>query len=128
MSFSYDPTRLDIPRNQLRLLLGTEGTQLETFQDEELDYIISQSTVGTDDTNKIKYYYTPSADSGCLIGTWDDNDWQSLENSLENGILKGKNLLKEERDSFGMAEYNKDGTDYFYIILNLDLTLYIYNL
>lgn len=40
MSFSYDPTRLDIPRNQLRLLLGNEGTELETFQDEELDYIL----------------------------------------------------------------------------------------
>lgn len=43
MSFSYDPTRLDIPRNRLRLLLGTEGTQLETFQDEELDYIIEKN-------------------------------------------------------------------------------------
>lgn len=40
MSFSYDPTRLDIPRNQLRLMLGSEGTTLETFQDEELDYIL----------------------------------------------------------------------------------------
>ena len=39
MSFSYDPTRLDIPRNQLRLLLGNEGTSLKTFQDEELEYI-----------------------------------------------------------------------------------------
>lgn len=43
MSFSYDPTRLDIPRNRLRLLLGTEGTTLETFQDEELDYIIKKN-------------------------------------------------------------------------------------
>lgn len=43
MSFSYDPTRLDIPRNQLRLLLGAEGTTLETFQDEELDYIIKKN-------------------------------------------------------------------------------------
>lgn len=43
MSFSYDPTRLDIPRNQLRLLLGNEGTTLETFQDEELDYIIKKN-------------------------------------------------------------------------------------
>lgn len=43
MSFSYDPTRLDIPRNQLRLLLGNEGTNLETFQDEELDYIIKKN-------------------------------------------------------------------------------------
>ena len=40
MSFTYDATRLDIPRNQLRLLLGNEGTQNETFQDEELDYIL----------------------------------------------------------------------------------------
>ena len=40
MTVTYDPTRLDIPRNQLRLLLGNEGTQLDTFQDEELDYII----------------------------------------------------------------------------------------
>lgn len=43
MSFSYDPTRLDIPRNRLRLLLGAEGTTLETFQDEELDYIIKKN-------------------------------------------------------------------------------------
>lgn len=43
MSFSYDPTRLDIPRNQLRLLLGNEGTSLQTFQDEELDYILMKN-------------------------------------------------------------------------------------
>lgn len=43
MSFSYDPTRLDIPRNQLRLMLGNEGTTLETFQDEELDYILKKN-------------------------------------------------------------------------------------
>lgn len=43
MSFSYDPTRLDIPRNQLRLMLGQEGTVMETFQDEELDYIIKKN-------------------------------------------------------------------------------------
>ena len=44
MSFSYDPTRLDIPRNQLRLMLGNEGTTLETFQDEELDYILKKNS------------------------------------------------------------------------------------
>lgn len=43
MSFSYDPTRLDIPRNQLRLLLGNEGTTLQTFQDEELDFILKKN-------------------------------------------------------------------------------------
>ena len=43
MSFSYDPTRLDIPRNQLRLMLGNEGTSLETFQDEELDFILQKN-------------------------------------------------------------------------------------
>lgn len=43
MSFSYDPTRLDIPRNRLRLMLGNEGTQEETFHDEELDYIIKKN-------------------------------------------------------------------------------------
>lgn len=43
MSFSYDPTRLDIPRNRLRLMLGAEGTQEETFHDEELDYIIKKN-------------------------------------------------------------------------------------
>lgn len=48
MSFSYDPTRLDIPRNQLRLMLGNEGTTLETFQDEELDYILKKNN---DDMN-----------------------------------------------------------------------------
>lgn len=52
MSFSYDPTRLDIPRNQLRLLLGNEGTTLETFQDEELDYIIKKNN---DDMNWALY-------------------------------------------------------------------------
>lgn len=52
MSFSYDPTRLDIPRNQLRLLLGEEGTLLETFQDEELDYIIKKND---DDLNWALY-------------------------------------------------------------------------
>ena len=43
MSFTYDATRLDIPRNQLRLLLGNEGTQNPTFQDEELDYILQKN-------------------------------------------------------------------------------------
>ena len=43
MSFSYDPTRFDIPRNQLRLMLGNEGTSLETFQDEELDFILQKN-------------------------------------------------------------------------------------
>ena len=43
MSFSYDPTKLNIPRNQLRLMLGNEGTTLETFQDEELDYILKKN-------------------------------------------------------------------------------------
>lgn len=43
MVFTYDATRLDIPRNQLRLLLGNEGTTLETFQDEELDYILRKN-------------------------------------------------------------------------------------
>ena len=43
MSFSYDVTRLDIPRNKLRLLLGKEGTEIETFQDEELDYILQKN-------------------------------------------------------------------------------------
>lgn len=43
MSFTYDATRLDIPRNQLRLYLGLEGTSNDTFQDEELDYIIRKN-------------------------------------------------------------------------------------
>ena len=43
MSFSYDPTRLDMPRNQLRFMLGNEGTSLETFQDEELDFIFQKN-------------------------------------------------------------------------------------
>lgn len=44
MSFTYDATRLDIPRNQLRLLLGNEGTQNATFQDEELEYILQKNS------------------------------------------------------------------------------------
>ena len=52
MSFSYDPTRLDIPRNQLRLLLGNEGTSLKTFQDEELEYILQK--------NKLKFLFLNS--------------------------------------------------------------------
>lgn len=43
MSFSYDVTRLDKPVNRLRLMLGNEGTTLETFQDEELEYIIKKN-------------------------------------------------------------------------------------
>lgn len=43
MTVTYDATRLDIPRNQLRLLLGNEGTSLDTFQDEELDYILQKN-------------------------------------------------------------------------------------
>lgn len=43
MSFSYDPTRLDIPRNKLRLMLGAEGTEKPVFQNEELDYILQKN-------------------------------------------------------------------------------------
>lgn len=43
MSFTYDATRLDIPRNKLRLLLGNEGTKNQTFQDEELDFILEKN-------------------------------------------------------------------------------------
>lgn len=43
MVFSYDPTRLDEPKNQLRLRLGADGMDPEVFQDEELEFFIQQA-------------------------------------------------------------------------------------
>lgn len=43
MVFTYDPTRLDIPRNQLRLKLGADGMNPDLFQDEELDFFIQEA-------------------------------------------------------------------------------------
>lgn len=101
MSFSYDPTRLDIPRNQLRLMLGNEGTQLETFQDEELDYIILKNE---GDMNWALYdcYKMCAVKYGSTLGdslkigdiTIADgknkaNYFKSLADSLKEDILNG---------------------------------------
>lgn len=43
MVFTYDPTRLDIPRNQLRLKLGADGMDPNVFQDEELDFFLEEA-------------------------------------------------------------------------------------
>lgn len=101
MSFSYDPTRLDVPRNQLRLLLGNEGTSLETFQDEELDFIIKKNN---QDLNWALYdcYKMCAVKYGSTLGdslkigdiTIADgknkaNYFRSLADSLKEDILNG---------------------------------------
>jgi len=102
MTFTYDKTRLDIPRNQLRLLLGNEGTTLETFQDEELDYIIKKN--GGDlnwalyDCYKmcaVKYGSTLGdslkiGDITIADGKNKANYFKSLADSLKDDILSGE--------------------------------------
>ena len=102
MVFTYDATRLDIPRNQLRLLLGNEGTTLETFQDEELDYIIKKN--GGDlnwalyDCYKmcaVKYGSTLGdslkiADITIADGKNKANYFKGLADSLKDDILSGE--------------------------------------
>lgn len=101
MSFSYDPTRLDIPRNQLRLMLGNEGTTLETFQDEELEYILLKNNNNINwalyDCYKmcaVKYGSTLGdslkiGDITIADGKNKANYFKSLADSLKNDILNG---------------------------------------
>lgn len=101
MSFSYDPTRLDIPRNQLRLQLGEDGTVKDTFQDEELDFIIKKNG---GDLNWALYdcYKMCSVKYGTTLGdslkigdiTIQDgknkaNYYSNLANQLKEDILNG---------------------------------------
>lgn len=101
MSFTYDATRLDIPRNQLRLLLGNEGTTNETFQDEELDFILLKNG---GDLNWALYdcYKMCAVKYGSTLGdslkigdiTISDgknkaNYFKSLADSLKQDILNG---------------------------------------
>lgn len=101
MSFSYDPTRLDIPRNQLRLLLGNEGTSLKTFQDEELEYILQKNN-GNINWSLYDCYKMCAVKYGSTLGdslkigdiTISDgknkaNYFKGLADSLKNDILNG---------------------------------------
>lgn len=89
MTFTYDPTRLDINRNKLRLMLGPDGTTNPTFQDEELDYIIDKNN---EDLNWALYdcYNICSVKYGITLG-----------DSLKIGditITDGKNKANYYRD------------------------------
>lgn len=53
MVFTYDPTRLDIPTNQIRLRLGADGMDPTIFQDEELKYFLE---ISKDSVNWALYY------------------------------------------------------------------------
>lgn len=102
MSFSYDPTRLDIPRNQLRLMLGNEGTTLETFQDEELEYILKKNNYNLNlslyDCYKmcaVKYGSTLGdslkiGDITISDGKNKANYFKGLADSLKDDILNGE--------------------------------------
>lgn len=102
MSFSYDPTRLDIPRNQLRLMLGSEGTTLETFQDEELDFILARNDFNLNwalyDCYKmcaVKYGSTLGdslkiGDITIADGKNKANYFKGLADSLKDDILNGE--------------------------------------
>lgn len=101
MSFSYDVTRLDIPRNKLRLLLGKEGTEIQTFQDEELDYILQKNNFDYNwslyDCYKIcavKYGTTLGdslkiGDITITDGKNKANYFKNLANELKEDILNG---------------------------------------
>ena len=101
MSFTYDATRLDLPRNQLRLMLGVEGTQNPTFQDEELDYIIKKNDNSMlwalyDCYRMCAVKYGSTLGDSLKIGDITISDgkqkatyFNSLADSLKNDILNG---------------------------------------
>ena len=101
MVFTYDPTRLDLPVNQLRLRLGNDGMDPAIFQDEELEYFLSISRYNI---NWALYYcymalatsYTQSTGDTLKIGdvTISDNSnkskyYQNLATQLKNDLLEG---------------------------------------
>ena len=85
----------------------------------------------TDTNNLIKYYVTDGSSAthanGRIRSAWNgvgvctgirvnSDYWDSLKNSLLNGSLKDKDMLRGEREAFGLGEYDKDLTSYFYVI------------
>ena len=101
MVFTYDPTRLDLPVNQLRLRLGNDGMDPAIFQDEELEYFLGISHYNI---NWALYYcymalatsYTQSTGDTLKIGdvTISDNSnkskyYQNLATQLKNDLLEG---------------------------------------
>lgn len=102
MTFTYDPTRLDLKRNQLRLMLGNEGTVEQTFQDEELDFILDKNN---NDLNWALYdcYKMCAVKYGTTLGdslkigdiTITDgknkaNYFKGLADSLKSDLLSGE--------------------------------------
>lgn len=73
----------------------------------------------TDETNKIKYYVTDLAKAGIHV-TLNNSYWNEIKSILlNNSSMSGVNLLAKERADFGsMREYNKDNTEYFYVIFD----------
>ena len=115
MSFTYDATRLDIPRNQLRLLLGNEGTQNPTFQDEELEYILQKNS---GDLNWALYdcYKMCAVKYGSTLGdslkigdiTIADgknkaNYFKNLADSLKDDILNGNTFEYDPQIILGVV-------------------------
>ncbi len=86
----------------------------------------------TDTNNLIKYYITTGDNrrdettgkmvNGAYEGVGiynnvDSDYWMKLEAGLRNGFLKDADMLKGERDAFGLSEYDRDRTSYFYVIV-----------
>lgn len=109
MSFSYDPTRLDLPRNQLRLMLGNEGTELQTFQDEELDFIIKKNNGDMywalyDCYKMCAVKYGSTLGDSLKIGDITISDGKNKANYFKN-LADG---LKEDILNGNYAEYEPD--------------------
>ena len=101
MVFTYDPTRLDIPTNQIRLRLGADGMDPTIFQDEELKYFLE---ISKGSVNWALYYcymtlatrYSQSMGDTLKIGdvTISENSNKSqyyltLANQLKSDLLDG---------------------------------------
>ncbi len=68
-----------------------------------------------DETNKIKYYIAENALNG-VFSELSEEYWDEMRGHLTSGTLS-EDVLGRERESFGLREYNKDETDYFYVVI-----------
>ncbi len=80
----------------------------------------------TDENNKIKFYVTSGSrtpSNSNVKSAWEgvlqnrnEAYWNELKNKIKGHKAFESNYLKSERDAFGLAEYDKDKTEYFYVI------------
>ncbi len=69
----------------------------------------------TDTVNRIKYYISQDSINGIDNMSVNQAYWDEMKGYLLSGTLS-QNYLRAERESFGLSEYNRDNTPYFYVI------------